>query len=67
MCIRDSFYSQGYVTADLMAEYEAIADKLMLKANLNNVTNKLYADAFYTGHYIPGFGRTFYLTANLKF
>ncbi|WP_374263627.1 TonB-dependent receptor [Zoogloea sp.] len=62
------FYSEGYVTADLMAEYEAIQDKLMLKANLNNVTNKLYADAYYaSGHYVPGFGRTLYLTANLKF
>lgn len=61
------FYSQGYVTADLMAEYEAIPDKLMLKANLNNLANKLYADAFYTGHYVPGAGRTLYLTASLKF
>jgi catecholate siderophore receptor len=29
-------------------------DKLTLKANLSNVTNKLYADQLYTGHYIPG-------------
>ena len=38
----------------------------MLKANLNNITNKLYADAFYTGHYVPGFGRTLYGNFNVE-
>lgn len=61
-------YSDGYVTFDAMAEYEAISDKLTLKANLINLTNKFYADSLYAnGHYVPGAGRTFYLTASLKF
>ncbi len=57
----------SWITADLMAEYKFDFDKLTLKANLSNVTNKLYADQLYSGHYIPGAGRIFQLTANLKF
>jgi catecholate siderophore receptor len=61
-------YSDGYITYDAMAEYEAITDKLTLKANLTNLTNKFYADSLYAnGHYVPGVGRTFYLTASVKF
>jgi catecholate siderophore receptor len=56
----------GYVTGDLMAEY-TINERYSLKANLNNVTNKLYADALYPGHYVPGAGRLFQLTASMKF
>ncbi|MBY0465311.1 MAG: TonB-dependent receptor, partial [Burkholderiales bacterium] len=47
------FEVPAWVTADLMAEYTFDFDKLTLKANLSNVTNKLYADQLYTGHYIP--------------
>ncbi|MFO1342846.1 MAG: TonB-dependent receptor [Burkholderiales bacterium] len=47
----------GFITGDLMAEY-AFNDEYKIKANVNNVTNKLYADGLYRGHYIPGAGRT---------
>ena len=43
--------------------YEGLAPT----ANLSNVTNKLYADSLYSGHYVPGAGRVFQLTANIKF
>lgn len=56
----------GYVTADLMAEY-TVNDRYTVKANLTNVTNKLYADAIYSGHYVPGAGRLFQVTASVKF
>lgn len=56
----------GYVTADLMAEY-SINERYTIKANLSNVTNKLYADAVYSGHYVPGAGRLFQITASMKF
>ncbi|MDD3355205.1 TonB-dependent siderophore receptor [Zoogloea sp.] len=62
------FYSEGYVTYDAMAEYEAIPERLTFKANLINLGNKLYADSMYAnGHYVPGVGRTFYLTGTIKF
>ena len=56
----------GYVTADLMAEY-TISERYTIKANLSNVTNKLYADSIYSGHYVPGAGRILQVTASMKF
>ncbi len=56
-----------FVTADLMAEYQAIYNKLIFKANLSNVTDKLYADQLYTNHYIPGAGRLLQVTGTYKF
>ncbi len=56
----------SYVTADLMAEY-AMNEKITLKGNVSNLANKLYADALYAGHYIPGAGRVAQVTMNIKF
>ena len=56
----------AYVTGDLMAEYK-VNEKFVVKANLSNITNKLYADQLYSGHYIPGPGRSLQVTASVKF
>ncbi len=58
--------AKGFVTADLMAEY-TVNDLLSLKFNVSNVTNRRYADALYTGHYTPGAGRLYMLSASFKF
>lgn len=63
---RSEFEVRSFVVGDLMAEY-AYSDALSLKANMSNVTNKLYADALYPGHYIPGAGRLTQITASYKF
>jgi catecholate siderophore receptor len=60
------FAAPGFVTADLMAEY-AFSSQLQAKLNVTNVGNKLYADALYTGHYVPGAGRLVQLTLTSKF
>lgn len=57
----------GWVTGDLMAEYAVLQDQLTLKLNVSNVSDKLYADSLYTGHYIPGTGRLVMLTGSWKF
>ena len=54
-----------FVTADLMVEYDTGA--VAFKANLTNITNKLYADTLYRGHYIAGKPRTLQLTTTAKF
>jgi len=56
----------GFATVDLMAEY-AINETFTLKANLSNAGNKLYADALYSGHYIPGAGRNLQVALTAKF
>ncbi len=60
-----NFYAPKFVTGDLMAEYTA--GDLSFKLNLTNVTDKLYADQLYRGHYIPGKARTIQLTTSVKF
>lgn len=61
-----SIMAPGYLTLDLMAEYEVMRD-LTLKLNVTNVTNKLFADYLYRGHYIPGAPRNLQLGATYKF
>ena len=55
-----------FVTGDLMAEY-ALNEGVAFKLNVGNVTNKLYADSLYTGHYIPGAARSVQLTMTARF
>jgi catecholate siderophore receptor len=54
-----------FMTADLMAEY--VEGPLAFKLNLFNVTDEIYADQLYRGHYIPGKPRTLQLTTAYKF
>ena len=56
----------GFVTADLMAEY-LINQQFIVKANLTNVTDKLYAESLYRGHYIPGAGRLLQVSLTARF
>ena len=56
-----------YITADLMAEYTAAVDHLSFKFNISNVTDKLFAEQLYTGHYIPGPGRQYQMAVSMKF
>ena len=63
---RSEFEVRSFVVGDVMAEY-AYSEALTFKANMSNVTNKLYADALYPGHYIPGAGRLTQITASYKF
>jgi catecholate siderophore receptor len=51
-----SWRAPGWATFDLMGEY-TFNDKVSLKVNVNNVSDKYYADSLYRGHYIPGLGR----------
>jgi len=60
------FYAPAYATLDLMGEY-AFNERYVLKVNLNNALDKLYADALYSGHYIPGAGRNLQATLSIKF
>jgi catecholate siderophore receptor len=64
--LRQTFSVKSFVVADLMAEY-VVSNSVTLKANVSNVTNRNYADQLYAGHYIPGAGRLFQLTASYKF
>jgi len=56
----------SFVTADLMAEY-TINDTFVVKGNLTNVTDKLYGESLYRGHYIPGAGRQLQVALTARF
>jgi catecholate siderophore receptor len=56
----------AFSTGDVMAEYR-YDDQFTLKGNVSNLTNKLYADQLYSGHYVPGAGRLVQVTGSYKF
>ena len=56
----------SFVTGDVLLEY-AFSEQMAFRLNVLNVTNKLYADALYTGHYIPGQARTAYASLTARF
>jgi catecholate siderophore receptor len=56
----------AYVTGDLFAEYR-MNTLFTFKVNLNNVSDKLYGDSLYRGHYVPGPGRTLQGTVVVAF
>jgi catecholate siderophore receptor len=60
-----SFHAPRWVTADLMAEYDA--GPALFKLNVTNVTDRFYADQLYRGHFIPGKPRTLQLTVTSRF
>lgn len=62
----NAFDVPSFVTLDLLAEY-TINDRFTLKANLNNATDKYYADVLYQGHYNPGAARTLQVSLVTKF
>lgn len=64
--LQSTIVAPHFVTADLMAEYKA-SDRLAFKLNVTNVTDKLYADMLYRGHYIAGKPRTIQLTGTYAF
>jgi catecholate siderophore receptor len=60
------FMAPAYATLDLMGEYQ-FSEKAVLKVNLNNALDKLYADGLYTAFYNPGAGRNLQATLTMKF
>lgn len=62
---QSSVRAPGFVTADLMAEYDT--GPVAFKLNVTNVTDAYYADVLYRGHYVAGKPRTVQLTTTAKF
>jgi catecholate siderophore receptor len=58
--------AKSFVTVDAMAEY-SLTDTTLVKLNVTNLTDKLYADALYRGFYTPGAPRTVQLTIKTLF
>lgn len=56
----------SWVTGDLMAEY-SFNEQTSLRLNVLNVTDKLYADALYSGHYVAGAPRAVQATLTTRF
>jgi catecholate siderophore receptor len=64
--VQSDIQAPGYATVDLLAEYR-VSDTYTVKANLNNVANKSYADSLYRGHYVPGAGRVLQVNMTARF
>jgi len=58
--------AEDYLIFDMMVSYQA-TDKLSLQFNGANLTDEEYADQIGGGHFVPGTGRYFAITANYEF
>ena len=58
--------AKPYTVYDLMVGYR-VSDGLALRLNGYNLTDKDYVDQVGGGHYVPGAGRTFMLSADFTF
>ncbi|WP_350669737.1 hypothetical protein, partial [Pseudoalteromonas sp. 43-MNA-CIBAN-0464] len=58
--------AQGYTIFDLMVAYD-ISKDLSLQFNGENLGDKDYVDQLGGGHFVPGDGRKFSLTASYSF
>ncbi len=61
-----NFSAPAFATLDLMGEYK-FSERYVLKVNVTNALDKLYADSLYTSFYLPGSGRNIQATMNIKF
>ena len=61
-----AYHAASFVTFDAMAEY-TFSEKISLKLNVSNLSNKLYADSLYRGFYQPGAPRKVELTLKALF
>jgi catecholate siderophore receptor len=64
--VQSDIQAPGFATVDLLAEYR-INDQFTVKANVNNVADKYYADTLYRGHYVPGQGRVYTVNLTTRF
>ena len=60
------YYASSFATIDAMVEY-MFDEKTSLKLNVNNLSDRLYADALYRGFYAPGAARSVQLTLKTRF
>ena len=58
--------AKAYTLYDAMVSWRA-SDALVLRLNAQNLSDKDYVDQVGGGHYVPGAGRTFMLTADVSF
>ena len=58
--------AKAYTVYDAMVSWRA-SDALVLRLNGQNLSDKDYVDQVGGGHYVPGAGRTFMLTADVSF
>lgn len=56
----------AFTTVDAMAEY-TVSDATLLKLNITNLSNQLYADSLYRGFYMPGAPRRIELSLKSLF
>ena len=64
--VQSDIEAPGFGTVDLLAEYR-FNDKITVKANVNNIANKYYADTLYRGHYTPGQARALQVNMTARF